>query len=138
MVRHLVIQSKASARSAGRRLAIFKKLLIGFPEVIYLNLCLLKMQLKIIALRYQLRYLALQARYYVFRVGKTLPKHGGRTMLVDEPLYPFKRIQSHSAKMPNVADHRPRATGSRFGTETSSRGSVHPLCSAILGFAYFF
>src|ERR1035441_10532737 len=30
----------------------------------------------------------------------------------------------------NVADHRPRASGDRFGTPTSSRGSVHLLCWA--------
>jgi hypothetical protein len=32
---------------------------------------------------------------------------------------------------PNDADHRSRATGSRNGTEASSRDSVHPTCSAI-------
>jgi hypothetical protein len=34
---------------------------------------------------------------------------------------------------PNVADHRPRATRLQNGTEASTRGSVHPLCSAEYG-----
>jgi hypothetical protein len=32
---------------------------------------------------------------------------------------------------PNVTDHRPRATGARYGTAALSRGSVHPFCSAL-------
>jgi hypothetical protein len=32
----------------------------------------------------------------------------------------------------NALDHRPRARDARLGTETLSRGSVHPACSALL------
>src|SRR6266571_846726 len=32
--------------------------------------------------------------------------------------------------LPNVPDQRPRATDVRHGTETQSRGSLHPVCSA--------
>lgn len=36
-----------------------------------------------------------------------------------------------SEKPGNVADHRPRASEAPIGTATSSRGSVHLLCSAL-------
>src|SRR5439155_24704544 len=42
------------------------------------------------------------------------------------------RENVHRVEWPNVPDQRPRACDAVLGTETQSRGSLHPVCSATL------
>src|SRR5438034_6352159 len=37
----------------------------------------------------------------------------------------------HTLILPNAPDQRPRASDAKHGPETLSRGSLHPVCSAI-------
>src|SRR5439155_16262441 len=39
------------------------------------------------------------------------------------------------SRLANDADHRPRATDTRHETESSSRGSVHPICWATVSWS---
>src|SRR5205814_8623989 len=41
------------------------------------------------------------------------------------------RHQTDSRSPPNAPDQRPRATDARNETDTLSRGSLHPVCSAV-------
>ena len=54
-------------------------------ELLYLNLCLFKARAHIVSLIFQRGFLALQNRYLIFRLAKTLPKPDRRTTQAQRP-----------------------------------------------------